>query len=163
VQHVRPGNLIAIGEGNKFYYFLVLSGSAFFGCQWAYCFYESSIDLLDSTDNLKTYGDGFPALVDFIEQRRENEIVKVGSSLDVSSYKVTSNLKARIDQYGGGHLWYIYSPGFSIIDKQAHLAPEQHGFPIASGLKAIDAIRLIQRRWKINEVVTEEGCGQYPV
>ncbi|MEH6462294.1 MAG: hypothetical protein V7771_00005 [Shewanella psychromarinicola] len=163
MQHVRQGNLIAIQHDGEYHYFLVLTESAFFGCQWSYCFYKTSNGLLAEDEILKTYGNGFPALVDFIIERRANEVVKISKKVDVSSFQITSNLKARIDQYGGGHKWYIYSPGFSKIAQQGRLKPEQECLPIASGLKAKDAIRLIKTKWKIENVVTEEGRGQYPL
>ena len=163
MQHVKQGNLIAINDGEVFCYFLILSGSAFFGCQWAYAFHITSGELLSENEVLESHGHGFPALIDFIEERRTNSIVKINTKIDTTKYEVTSNLKARIDQYGGGHLWYIYTPDFSIIGKQEKLDKEQYQLPIASGLKAKDSISLIHKRWVVSNVVMEEGCGQYPV
>lgn len=163
MQHVKQGSLIAINDGDVYCYFLILGGSAFFGCQWAYAFHITSGELLSESEVLESYGSGFPALIDFIEERRTNSIVKISTKIDTAKYEVTSNLKARIDQYGGGHLWYIYSSDFSIIGKQEHLTKEQCQLPIASGLKSKDSISLIHKKWVVSKVVMEEGSGQYPV
>ncbi|MCP3674181.1 MAG: hypothetical protein GY829_06880 [Gammaproteobacteria bacterium] len=163
MQYVKPGNFISVKIDNKYYYYLVLSNSAFFGCQWAYAFHKKSSELLTENEILVNYGKGFHALIDFIEERRANEIIKINTKIDIKAYLNESNLKARIDTYGGGHLWYIYSTDFNILKKQKKLKKYQYSFPIASGMKCIDSTKLINKEWNIDQVVKDEGCGQFPI
>ncbi len=161
MQHVKSGNLISIEENGKYYYYLVLSDSAFFGCQWVYAFHITSDKLLEENKILNSK-EGFRALVDFIEQRRLNKVEKISKQVDVYPYFKESKLKARIDTYGGGHQWFIYSTEFDILKKQKKLMPWQKSYPIASGMSCLDSYKLIDKKWIISQVVRSEGEGQYP-
>ena len=144
MQHIKSGNLISIEDGGKYYYYLVLSKSAFFGCQWAYAFHITSTKLL-AEDEIVNSKEGFRALIDFIEPRRVNKCIKISKKIDVSPYFKESKLKARIDTYGCGHQWFIYSPTFSILKKQKILMPWQKSYPIASGVSCQDSYKLIDK------------------
>jgi hypothetical protein len=161
LQHVKSGNLIGVEGNGKYYYFLVLSKSAFFGCQWAYAFHKTSSSLLSENEILNSK-EGYRALIDFIEERRENQVIKISKQIDISLFFKPSKLKARIDTYGGGHEWFIYSPTFSILKKQRRLMPWQKKFPIASGMKCKEAFTLTDKKWVISQVVRNEGEGQFP-
>lgn|GEM_PF-1877353 len=161
MQHVREGNLIAIQSDEKYYYFLILSKSAFFGCQWAHAFHRTSAELLNEKEILGCTK-GFRALIDFIEPRRADSIVKISKKVDIGPFFTPSKLKARIDTYGGGHQWFIYSSTFSILKKQRFLMPWQKSYPIASGMKCNDAHKLIDKEWVVSQIVSKEGAGQYP-
>ena len=163
MQFVKPGNLIAVKKDEKYYYYLILSEPAFFGCQWAYAFHKTSGEIEAETEILKKYDEGFHALIDFIEEGRKNGIVKINNKIDIKPYINKSDLKARIDEHGGGHLWFIYSPEFKILKKQKELKPEQYSFPVASGMKCAESMKLIDKNWIIEQVVMDEGKGQFPV
>ena len=161
MQHVKEGNLISVSFKGTYYYFLILSKSAFFGCQWTYAFHKTSKKLLSKEEVLKSK-EGFRALIDFIEDRRTNSIIKIDKNINIEPFFVSSKLKARIDTFGGGHEWYIYSPEFKILKKQKLLMPWQKSFPIASGMGCNKAFGLIDEKWTISQVVRIEGEGQYP-
>ena len=161
MQHVKSGDLIGIEDNGKYYYYLVLSKSALFGCQWSYAFHITSDSLLTESEILSSKG-GFRALVDFIDQRRANKVIKISKQIDMLPYAKETKLKARIDTYGGGHQWFIYSPTFSILKKQKLLMPWQKSYPIASGMSCQDSYKLIDKKWVIFQVVSTEGKGQYP-
>ena len=161
MQHVKKGDLVCIENDANHYYFLVLSGAAFFGCQWAYSFHSVTKDISNSGEILQ--GAGFVALVDFIEERRSNSIIKIERKIDTAPFFRETKLKSRIDTCGGGHQWYIYSMNFEILKKQPTLLPWQKKYPIASGLKCRDAIKLIDKKWVVSQVVYEEGQGQFPL
>ncbi len=161
MQHVKPGNLISIESNGNYYYFLVLSKSAFFGCQWTFAFHKTSNSLLSIGEILNSK-EGFRALIDFIEERRTDSVIKIGKQIDIAPFFKPSKLKARIDTYGGGHQWFIYSPTFSILKKQSRLLPRQKSYPIANGMKCQDSLKLIDKNWVVSQVVREEGQGQFP-
>ena len=161
LQHLREGNLIGVRSENLYRYFLILSKPAFFGCQWAHAFYKTSSELLTQSEVLKER-EGFRALIDFIEERRTDSIVKIAKGIDVAPFFPESKLKARIDTFGGGHEWYIYSPNFEILKKQQRLMPWQKTYPIASGMKCRDSFKLIAKKWNVAQIVNEEGSGQFP-
>jgi len=151
---------VCIEDGGHYYNFLVLSGSAFFGCQWAYCFHSITKEI--SNSRVLLTGNGFLALVDFIEERRNNSVIKIKKNIDTAPYFKGTKLKARIDNHNGGHQWYIYNQSFEILKKQNKLLPWQKKYPIASGLKCRDAIKLVDKKWETTQVVYEEGRGQFP-
>ena len=161
MQHLKKGDLVCIENSGYYYYFLILSGSAFFGCQWAYSFHSVTKETTNSREILE--GNGFLALVDFIEERRSNSVIKIERNIDSTPYFKETKLKARIDTYNGGHQWYIYSTNFEIPKKQNKLLPGQKKYPIASGLKCKDAMKLMDKKWVISQVVCEEGRGQFPL
>lgn len=160
MQHVKKGDLVCIENGGHYYNFLVLSGSVFFGCQWAYCFHSITREISNLVELLP--GNGFLALVDFIEERRNNSVIKVENKIDTTPYFKEAKFKARIDNRNGGHQWYIYGPNFNILKKQDKLLTRQKKYPVASGMKCRDAIRLIDKKWEVTQVVYEEGRGQFP-
>ena len=162
MQHVKEGNLIAIKEEGLFYYFLILSGSAFFGGQWAYAFHETSNDLLEENVILQTFGQGFHAIIDFIDERRENRIIKISKLKDCEQYKNKHNLKAKIKEPNGQYRWYIYSQDFSILDIQDELKDSQYEYPIGSGNRFKDAVRMIKFKWFVREVLLENKEGNFP-
>ncbi len=153
---------MCIEDGRNYYYFLILSGSAFFGCQWSYLFHAVTEEVSQAHEILENRDDGFLALVDFIEERRVNAVVKVEKKINTTPFIKKTKLKARIDTYGGGHKWYIYDMNFKILKKQNKLLPWQKNYPIATGMKCKDAIKLIDKKWVISQVVYEEGQGQFP-
>lgn len=162
MQHVKKGDLVCIEEGGNYYYFLILGGAAFFGCQWSYLFHSVTKKISKASEILKSRDDGFLALVDFIEERRRNAVVKVENKIDTTAFFKKTKLKARIDTYGGGHKWYIYDINFKILKKQNKLLPWQKNYPIATGMKCRDAIKLIDKKWVISQIVYQEGQGQFP-
>jgi hypothetical protein len=162
LQHVKKEDLVCIEASGSYYYFLILSGSAFFGCQWSYIFHSVTKEISKVSEILKSRDDGFLALVDFIEERRRNVVTKVEKKIDTSPFFEKTKLKARIDTFGGGHKWYIYDLNFNILKKQNGLLPWQKSYPIATGMKCRDAMKLIDKKWIISQVIYEEGQGQFP-
>lgn len=160
MQHVKKGDLVCIEEGGHYYNFLILSGSASFGCQWAYCFHSITREI-PKLEDLRA-SNGFAALVDFIEKRRNDSVIKIAKNVDTEGYFEEARLKARIDGPNGGHQWYIYSLDFRILKRQDTLLPSQRKYPIASGMKCRDAMRLIENKWELTQVVYAEGQGQFP-
>ena len=162
MQHVREGDLISIKNNDKYYYFLILSKLSFFGCQWTYAFHKASKQLLSKEELLK-HKKGFQLLIDFIEYRRSNSIIKIDKNIDIKPFFIGNKLKARIDTPSGGHMWYIYSLEFKILKKQRFLMPWQKSYPITSGINCNDAFELINKKWTISQIVKTEGKCQYPL
>jgi hypothetical protein len=110
---------------------------------------------------LSTFGNGFYALIDFIEPRRMNNVIKLGSIKNYESYDFAGNLKARIKDPHLGYIWYIYTKNFRIIEKTQDLKIEHYSAPIASGMNSVNSITLIKMKWK-NDQVKVEGIGNFP-
>ena len=162
MQHVKDGDLISIEEDGKFYYFLILSRSAFFGCQWCYAFHLTSEKLETEESILSTFGEGLHMLVDFIDERRENRVIKVSKKIDTSNYQNKQNLKAKIKEPNGTFRWYIYSQNFNILAIQDELFKDQYSFPIGSGNKFKDAKRIINLKWYLHQVLFRDDQGNFP-
>lgn len=160
----KKGNLIGIKKENGFYYYLILSKPMFFGCQWTYAFHQKSEKLLSTGDVLSGYGEGFHALIDFKkEERSKKNIFKISGNIDTKPYQVKKNSKVRIDKPDGGHVWYIFNTNLQILREQKNLKDTQVTLPIASGITCGDAQLLIDKKWKTDQVVEEEGRGQFPI
>ncbi|WP_234572283.1 hypothetical protein [Rhodohalobacter sp. 614A] len=159
----KKGTLIGIKKNDKCYYYLVLSEPMFFGCQWAYAFHQTSIHLLSQSEILSGYGEGFHALIDFNLQLDEFDVYKIGEGINIEPYRMDMNSKVRIDQPGGGHEWYIFNQKLQILRKQKTLKSGQMNLPIASGMTCVDAKQLIDKKWRTEQIVEEEGQGQFPI
>ncbi len=114
-------------------------------------------------DVLAGYGEGFHALIDFDKKVAKKNINILGEGIDVSLYQVDKNLKVRIDKPEGGHEWYIFNQDFQILYKQKKLKETQLKLPVVGGLTCNNATKLIDKKWKIEQIVEEEGQGQFPV
>ena len=164
MQHLKPGELVALGNGGKHYVFLILSRSAFFGCQWTFALHrtfaevppEESIDLPAES--------GFVALIDFIEPRRANAVVRIGKGLETDPHLSFTRTKALIRQgVMGPPLWYIYDRAFRILKQEPSLTEEELDYPIGSGMKAHEAFELVDARWTPRVLVDPSvNTGQYP-
>lgn len=157
------GTLIGIKKDDRCYYYLVLSKPMFFGCQWAYAFHQTSDILQPKNKILSGFGEGFHALIDFKAQLDVNDIYTISDDINIEPYRVEKNSKVRIDQPDGGHEWYIFNPNLKILKKQKTLKSGQINLPIASGITCGDAIQLIDKKWKTEQIVEEEGQGQFPI
>lgn len=164
MQHLSAGELIALKYNERFYIFLVLSKSAFFGCQWTFALHETyaevpAIETMDISPN-----NGFVALVDFIEPRRKDEAIRIAKKLNVDAYISFTKTKALIRSYpfDGSALWYIYDRNFSILEKKPSLSKEELMYPIGSGMKASEVFELVDARWNPEILVSVSGTGQYP-
>jgi len=167
MQHLKPGNLIAVRSDETYHYFLILTDSAFFGCQWTYVFHATSQILMDSETILSSNPSGFTALIDFIEERSNGKIVKMEKGIDVLPFLTFEHLRARIDEYNGAYtgrfLWFIYNKQFKILEKLEHLRTGQEKYPIGSGLKCRDAIKLIGKKYAMDFVFEVVSKGQFPL
>lgn len=163
MEKVKQGILIAIKKDSRYYYYLILSKPLFFGCRWAYAFHETSETLRTKSEVLESYGKGFHALIDFKSEIEEKDISIIANGIDTEPYQVKENSKVRIDQPGGGYMWYIFNPDLQILRKQNTLKSTQVSLPVASGITCGDANQLIDKKWNPEQIVKEEGQGQFPV
>ncbi len=149
------GTLIALKKDNIYYYYLILSDPKYFGCRWAYAFHNSSEKLKSKDEVLAGYGEGFHALIDFDKKIDKKNIHIVGNGIDISPYQVNKNLKVRIDKPDGGHEWYIFNQDFQILHKQKQLEKNQLKLPVVSGMTCKNAVKLIDKKWRIVQIVEE--------
>jgi hypothetical protein len=163
MQHLKPGELVALRKNENFYVFLVLSSPAFFGCPWAFAFHTSYTSLPSASEIDLTRPNGFVALIDFIEPRRSNSINRICKGIDPGPFLEFSFTKALIRSPGQQAIWYIYDRDTSAILRKTHsLLPQEMAFPIWSGVHAYDSIRLIQNKWDPSVLVSPAASGQYP-
>ena len=100
----KPGEIVcAQTESGFFYYFLVLSKSVFFGCQWSYVFHLVSDVQKESKEVLDTFDRGFYALINFDQNQNRLLLTKIGYIDGYQTYDFDTPIKARIDEHGGGH------------------------------------------------------------
>ena len=66
MQHLRPGELIALENQGAYYIFVILSKSAFFGCQWSFALHQFYPRLPAFEEIQLSQSEGFVALIDFI-------------------------------------------------------------------------------------------------
>ncbi|HEX2198570.1 MAG TPA: hypothetical protein VHG88_08115 [Burkholderiales bacterium] len=164
MQHLKPGDLVALEHAGKHYVFLVLSRSAFFGCQWTFAFHRTFPEV-PAGGSINLSGEsGFVALIDFIEPRRANTVARISKGLDPSPHLAFTRTKALIRQgVLGPPLWYIYDRAFRILKQEPALAEEELDYPIGSGMKAHEAFELVDARWRPRVLVDPSiHTGQYP-
>ena len=160
---IELGKLIAIIKDSCYYHYLILSEPMFFGCRWAYAFHRTSHQLLTESEVLTSFGEGFHALIDFESEIDEEKISIIGKGIDTTPYQIKRNSKVRIDKPDGGHMWYIFDSSLQIIRKQNSLKSTQFDLPVANRITCGDALLLIDKKWKTEQVVKEEGQGQFPI
>jgi len=164
LQRLAAGDLAAVGSADTYYYFLILSGSAFFGCQWAFAFHCKSTDLLPPNEVLAGRNNGFLALIDFIAERRRNDLIRLVKGAPTTGFFKGDHVRARIDAQDGTFAWYIYDRNTSeIVAKVDALTGEQRNFPIWSGLKCSDSFKLIDSAYTNSHLHTVVGSGQFPI
>lgn len=162
MQHLRPGELIALEHDGEYFVFLILSKSAFFGCQWTLSFHQY-FHVLPSVDEIQLNpAEGFVALIDFIDERRTDSIHRIAKSIDVEPYLDFNFMKAFIRDQNGGGQWYIYRRSFGIAAKKNQLKTRELDYPIASGMKAREAYKLIKGKWTPRILVQRDEAGQFP-
>jgi hypothetical protein len=162
--HLNAGELIALKHQGRYYIFLVLSKSAFFGCQWTFSLYQTYEELPTVNALELSPKNGFVALIDFIEPRRSNEVISIAKKINVDAYMSFARTKALIRSYpfGGTALWYIYDQKFAILEKKQSLSAEELQYPIGSGMKASEVFELVDARWSPEVLVSISESGQYP-
>lgn len=135
----------------------------YFGCQWTYAFHRKSEKLLTQNEILSGFGEGFRVLVNYQTGMDEKNTYKISLNVDINPYNVEMNSKVRIDKPDGGHVWYIFNPALKILREQKTLKNGQYKLPIASGISCKDVIQLINKQWRPEQIVEEEGQGQFPI
>ena len=163
MEKFNAGTLIGIRQEGVHYYYLILSEPKYFGCQWAYAFHLTTKEILSKSEILSGYGKGFHALINFKKRENRNDIVLISERVDIQPYKVKGNSKVRVDKPEGGYEWYIFDADLHVLRKQDDLKSNQVNLPIASGITCGDASELIDKKWKTDQVIEEEGKGQFPV
>ena len=164
MQHLKPGELVALEDGGKHYVFLILSRSAFFGCQWTFALHRTFAGVPPAGSIEVPAESGFVALIDFIEPRRANAVVRIAKGLETDSLMSFTRTKALIRRgVMGPPLWYIYDRAFRILKQEPSLAEEELDYPIGSGMKAHEAFELVDARWTPRILVDPSvNTGQYP-
>jgi hypothetical protein len=164
MQHLKPGDLVALQQDNSYYVFLVLSPAAFFGCQWAFAFHGAYLELPGASEVDATSRAGFVALIDFIGPRRTDSLVRIAKGIDPRPFLEFEFVKALISMRGEEPLWYIYDRHSSeILRKIPKLSKNEIDFPIWSGIDARDAIELIRAKWTPRILASPGDDGQYPL
>ena len=164
MQHLKPGELVALRKDERYFVFLILSPSAFFGCQWTFAFHDHHQALPGAADIDLAHPRGFVALIDFIKPRRSDSVIRISKGIDPSPFLEFSLVKALIRMPGQPTLCYIYDRHSSAIVRQKpDLSAEEMDFPIWSGVHAYDAIHLIQTEWRPSILISRAASGQYPL
>lgn len=163
MQHLKPGDLISLENGGRHYLFLILSRSAFFGCQWTFALHRTFSEVPPDGSIDVPAESGFVALIDFIEPRRANAVVRISKGLETSSYLSFTRTKLLIRRgLLGPPLWYIYDRAFRILKEEPTLTEEELDYPIGSGMKSSEAFELVDARWTPRILVSPSAKGHYP-
>jgi hypothetical protein len=164
MQHLKSGELVTLHKDGNYYVFLILSPSAFFGCQWAFAFHKVHLSLPGVSDIGLNQPQGFVALIDFIKPRRSNSIIRISKGIDPKPFLNFDLVKALIRMPGQDALWYIYDRHNSAILRKTYtLSRQEIDFPIWSGVHAYDTIHLIEAKWDPSVLVSPAVSGQYPL
>lgn len=162
MQHLRPGELIALEDSGRYYVFVILSKSVFFGCQWSFALHQNFPRLPTLEEIELSQSPGFVALIDFIEERRADTIHRIGKGINVAPYLEFEYTKAFIRDQNGGGKWFIYARNFQILEKKSRLEDWDLEYPIGSGMKASESFELIDSKWTPRVLVRPEERGQFP-
>lgn len=164
MQQLKAGDLVALRHQERNYIFLILSKSAFFGCQWAFALHETYEKIPIAGALELSPQKGFVALIDFIEPRRSDDVIRIAKNLDVAPHMSFSRTKALIRSYpfDGTAVWYIYDLNSAILEKKQSLSTEELHYPIWSGMKSSEVFELVDARWSPDILVSVAETGQYP-
>ena len=162
MQQLTVGDFVVIKEEDWHYYFLVLTSSAFFGCQWTRAFHLRTRNIQEAAVVMTSASQGFTALIDFIEYRRNNSVLKLGIKQDVSPFLKFEFTRTRIDEPNGSSQWYIYNRDWKIVEKKKSLEQKQRAYPIGSGMGIKKAFHLIANGYTNDHIQTAHGTPQFP-
>ena len=162
MQHLKSGELVALEHQERYYLFLVLSPSAFFGCQWVFALHRTFGEIPKAECVNVGAEAGFVALVDFIKPRRSNSVIRIGKGVETTPFLSFAYTKALIRNVDGTGLWFIYDRNSKILRKVELLSEEELEYPIWSGMHASDAFELVDARWNPRVLVSASARGQYP-
>jgi hypothetical protein len=163
MQHLKPGELVSLENDGRHYVFLILSPSAFFGCQWTFALHRTFPEVPPASAIDVHAESGFVALIDFIAPRRSNSVIRISKGIDTSSFLSFTRTKLLIR--GGLNtpdLWYIYDRQWRILKQVPSLSAEELDYPVGSGMKAFEAYELVDAQWTPRILVKASGKGHYP-
>lgn len=142
MKRISPKDLISILYESKYYYFLVRSKIVLFGGNLTYVFHKTSDALLSSEELLGGDIAGFHTFVDFIDAKRNDEIIKLGSKLefDYPMPIYTKAQGAQIDPYdplfipesNGVLYWHINDLEGDWREQKLVLTPAEEKYPMPS-------------------------------
>jgi hypothetical protein len=80
---IRPGDFIAVTDGESAVLFAILTKQILFGGHWSYVFHEPRPT--SALSDVQPVGSGFNAAVDFIHPKREHRLVRISRGHDYSA------------------------------------------------------------------------------
>ena len=80
---IRPGDFIAVTDGESAVLFAILTKQILFGGHWSYVFHGARP--AGALSDVEPVGTGFNAAVDFIEPKRANRVVQISRGNDFSA------------------------------------------------------------------------------
>lgn len=145
---IRPGDLVAIEHGGRFYYAIVLSKLFMVGAQLVYAFHRTTQTLETCQSVLSSDSEGFHYLVDFVIAKRRGCIHRIARNL--STADLTSFRYYRQDgpTYGLNRTWAIWDREAKLVSTPAELTDEQWSYPVLKACQYGRLCQAIDGRWK---------------
>jgi hypothetical protein len=150
VIQVRPRDLIALKERDRYYYFVVLTKQIMLGGHLVFAFHRVSAEPLPASSVLPSKAsDGFHCITDFIAAKRTGSIARLASNVDVAKFDTVTLLRQDSPNFGRDNTWAIWDRHGNLVSCPASLTPEEMSYPVfvcSLHHRACDTIDATQQR-----------------
>jgi hypothetical protein len=146
VIQLRPGDLVAVSSGGRYFYCLILDRIRMFGGNWTYVFHGSSGSILTANQVLERTHDGFHAFVDFIHAKREARLERLARGVDTRPYAGPGYLKRTFTLFDRVQPWFISDMNFREIRRVDELS-EEKTYPLEERIDDSVMADRAEKRW----------------
>ena len=144
---INTGDLLCVNGKNKYYYVLILDKTSLFGGQLCYVYHKTTTCIIDA-DEIINSKDGFYEIIDFIWAKRENNINKLKSNIDIKSLKDKLKFyKQSFTLIGKADKWRILDLEGNQIKIVDHLNSEQKKYPLYHRIDTFIMMDLVEKEW----------------
>jgi hypothetical protein len=146
---IRPGDLLAVLEGDAAILVAIVTKQILFGGHWSYVFHGTQMTTVAS---ITAGSSGFNAAVDFITPKREDRIVRISRSNDFSFYMGPELLQQQPAKGEVNHQMWRWRDGRREDAERVRFTPspaaEERSAPVYSCIPADLACKLAARCWE---------------
>lgn len=144
---IRPGDLLAIKEGDRYYYCLVLSRQIMGGGQLVHAFYFTSESLVPADELLTKNPQGFHRITDFIACNRSGSLARIAARVPTDAFDGVDLFRQDSPSYGRDGTWAIWNRESQVVREPVELTAEEWGYPIFLCSLHHSMCHQIDRRW----------------
>ena len=144
---VRPFDLLAISENDRYYYCLTLSKQIMAGGQLVYAFYYTSESVASADVLLRDHPQGFHRITDFIAARRSDSLTRIAANVTAPHLDNVQFFRQDGPNFGHDRTWAIWDREGSLIRRPVELTIEEWSYPLLVCSLHHSMCEQIDQRW----------------